>query len=225
MHDDLSLDEKVLLAAYDLENSGRTPFSAEDLVVAAWQKFPDAFGLEGHGGEYPDSNRVFTKIMGDKGLRGRGWLLKVGEKLYRLSEAGKSHARSRSEEDSTSPSRSSLTREQKDALRRLLQSKAVQKVKAGLHDSVIFLDACSFWDISARSSANTLSARLASVESMIKVVARLIEENRSLAFVHGDIAITTEDLQLLKRTHSFLLERFQDELAIIRKRKDDRKVR
>jgi hypothetical protein len=224
MREELSLDEKVLLSAYELERSNQTPFSAEDLVIAAWKKFPDAFGLEGYGNQYPDSNRVFTKIMGDKGLRGRGWLLKVGEKRYRLSEAGKAHARTRSVEDSSSPSRSSLSREQKEALRRLLQSRAVQKVKDGLHDTVIFLDACSFWDISARSSANTLSARLASVESMIEIVGKLIEENQSLAFVHGDIAITKEDQQRLKNTHEFLLDKFQSELAVIRKRKDDRKI-
>ncbi len=223
MSKELSLDEKVLLAAHDLEKNLKTPFSAEDLVIAAWKKFPDAFGLEGYGDQYPDSNRVFTKIMGDKGLRGRGWLFKVGEKLYQLSEAGKLYAQSIIEGERASPSRASLDRKQKDFLQRLLQSKAVQKVKNQNYDDVIFVDACSFWDISPRSTASTLAARLTSAESLISHVEKLIEENKSLALVHGGIAITPEDLTILKKTHEFLLEKFKNELIIIRSRKDDRK--
>ncbi|MGA2623156.1 MAG: hypothetical protein ABSF91_04820 [Bacteroidota bacterium] len=223
MSKELSLDEKVLLAAYDLEKNHKTPFSAEDLVIAAWKKFPDAFGLEGHGDEYPDSNRVFTKIMGDKGLRGRGWLLKVGEKLYQLSEAGKLYAESITEEENAPPSRSSLDRKQKDMIQHLLQSKAMQKVKNQGYDDVIFVDACSFWDISPRSTRNTLTARLTSTESLINRVKKLLAENKSLAIVHGGNAITVEDLTLLQKTHEFLIEKFQKELSIIRNRKDDRK--
>lgn len=224
MSKELSLDEKVLLAAYDLEINQKVPFSAEDLVIAAWRKFPDAFGLEGYGDEYPDSNRVFTKIMGDKGLKGRGWLLKVGEKLYQLSEAGKLYARSIMESGEGTAQRASLDRKQKDFLQRLLQSKVVQKIKNNNYDDVIFVDACSFWDISPRSTGSTLAARLASTESLIDYLKELISDNRSLALVHGGVAITSEDLMLLKKTHEFLLEKFQKELNIVRGRKDDRKV-
>ncbi len=96
--DRLSITEKLLLAAYELEESGRRPFSAEDLVVSAWQKFPDAFGLAGYRNStsslaYPDSNRVFAEIMGSKPIRKRGFLKKVGTKMYQLTEAGHEHAR------------------------------------------------------------------------------------------------------------------------------------
>ena len=223
MSKEMSLDEKVLLAAYALEKDNKTSFSAEDLVIAAWKKFPDAFGLAGYGLEYPDSNRVFTKIMGDKGLKGRGCLIKVGEKIYQLSEAGKLYAESITNANRPSPSRSSLTRKQKNYLQRLLQSKAVQKIKNDLYESIIFVDACSFWDISPRSTATSLTARLANVTSLIDLVEGLINENKSLAFIHGDAVFTVTDLELLKRTNDLLLEKFQKEVALIRKRKDDRK--
>ena len=67
----LSLAEEVLLAAEDLDLNGQSPLTAEDIVVAAWRKFPDSFSMEGHA-QYPDSNRVYTKLMGKKGLSGRG---------------------------------------------------------------------------------------------------------------------------------------------------------
>src|SRR2546422_184533 len=93
----LTVPEKLLLAASELEEKGLRPFSAEDLVVSAWRKFPDTFGLAGHRGEngqpaYPDSNRVFAEIMGSKPIRKRGMLEKVGSKMYQVTEAGREHA-------------------------------------------------------------------------------------------------------------------------------------
>ncbi len=37
---DCTLPEKILLAANQLEESGQSPFSAEALIVAAWQHYP-----------------------------------------------------------------------------------------------------------------------------------------------------------------------------------------
>ena len=41
-----TLPEKLLLAASHLEEAGQSPFSAEALIVSAWQKFPRTFGLK-----------------------------------------------------------------------------------------------------------------------------------------------------------------------------------
>jgi hypothetical protein len=219
----LSLEELVLLAAKELTEQGKISFSAEDLVIAAWKRFPDSFGLEGYGNVHPDSNRVFTKIMGAKGLRGRGWLLKTGEKLYQLSDGGRLYASTLSETGKGGPSRASLSRKEKMALRHLLDSKSVLKLKNGLQDEVVFGDACSFWDISPRSVASTLNDRVTFTVGLIDIAKQLLEENDSLAFVQGDVAITQDDLTILSRTHQFLLEKFQNELDIIRERKDDRR--
>lgn len=40
---DLTVHERLLLVAADLEKSGKRTFSAEDLVVASWKRFPDTF--------------------------------------------------------------------------------------------------------------------------------------------------------------------------------------
>ena len=69
--------------------SGQSPFSAEALIVAAWQKYPQTFGLKGYAEQYPDSNKVLTSIMGEKGLARRGWLVKMGQKLYALTREGR----------------------------------------------------------------------------------------------------------------------------------------
>ena len=86
MTDRLTVPQKLLLAALEARKKSPT-FTAEDLVVQAWKLYPDTFGLSGYGDRYPDSNRVLTNIMGTKGMRGKGWLRKVGEKQYRLTSA------------------------------------------------------------------------------------------------------------------------------------------
>src|SRR5579884_1378433 len=86
---ELTVPEKILLGAHALEEAGQSPFSAEALIVSAWQKFPQAFGLKGYAEQYPDSNKVLSSIMGEKGLAKRGWLAKMGQKLYALTREGR----------------------------------------------------------------------------------------------------------------------------------------
>src|SRR5271169_7200627 len=86
---EFTVPEKILLAADQLEKQGQSPFSAEALIVASWQKFPRTFGLKGYADQYPDSNKVLSCIMGNRGLARRGWLAKMGQKLYTLTREGR----------------------------------------------------------------------------------------------------------------------------------------
>src|SRR5262249_23339615 len=132
------------LAAYEIEEKGESQFSAEDLIVAAWRKFPQTFGLKGYTDQYPDSNKVLTSIMGEKGLARRGWLAKMGQKVYTLTREGK-HAVRRLLQGEESPpvERSSkLAREQEKLLLGLLANPAVEKFQQGLKLELTFADAC-----------------------------------------------------------------------------------
>src|SRR5437879_1547981 len=86
---EFTASEKILLAAHHLEERGMSPFSAENLIVAAWQEYPRTFGLKGYDEQFPDSNRVLSCIMGEKGLTKRGWLAKMGHKMYSLTRDGR----------------------------------------------------------------------------------------------------------------------------------------
>src|ERR1700676_2342071 len=86
---EFTVPEKILLAADQLEKQGQSPFSAEALIVAAWQQFPRTFGLKGYADQYPDSNKVLSSIMGVRGLANRGWRIKMGQKLYVLTREGR----------------------------------------------------------------------------------------------------------------------------------------
>src|SRR5215813_10682532 len=134
--DEFTVPEKILLAAESLDKEGQSPFSAEALIVASWQKFPRAFGLKGYADQYPDSNKVLASIMGERGLARRGWLSKVGQKLYALTREGRQAVRrlhradeSPAAESSTGPVK--LGREQERFLQALLASTALSKYREG----------------------------------------------------------------------------------------------
>lgn len=223
----LTVPEKLLLAASELEEKGLRPFSAEDLVVSAWRKFPDTFGLAGHRGEngqpsYPDSNRVFAEIMGSKPIRKRGMLEKVGSKMYQVTEAGREHAEHLLNRRATfSVQKASLPREVARELKRLFSSKAVEKVKSERNDDLTFYDACDYWRISPRSSAIELEGRFANLEKVIQSACKVVQR-KAASFDHGGHAFGRADLQVLLNVHSKLQEKFQEELRIIRKRTDER---
>lgn len=219
--------EKLLLAAYELEERNRRPFSAEDLVVTAWQKFPDAFGLAGYRSDdghlmYPDSNRVYAEIMGSKPIRRRGLLVKMGHKMYQLTEGGREHARFLLGSSSASGTeKSGLPRDVQQQLQRLLTSKAAGKVRNGRAEDLTFHDACVFWGISPRSSAIEFNGRVANFNRILEA-ARKTVEGKTATFEHGGKAYRARDLDDLMEVHQQLQTRFRKEIEVIQKRTDRR---
>ena len=226
----LSVSDKLLLAAYNLEEGGRRPFSAEDLVVTAWQKFPAVFGLSGYRDQqgqlrYPNSNRVFAEIMGSKPIRKRGFLIKVGDKMYQLTEGGREHARELLRSDMQSPhEKVALGRDTETHLKNLLASKAMEKVRNSRLDDMTFYDACAFWGITPMSSAIDLEGQIANFEKIVKSAREAIREEHLATFSHGGPPFGTQDLERLLEVNVLLQSKFQAELDVIRRRKDERKV-
>ena len=157
----ISIADKLLLAALEIEKNKKR-FSAEDLVVMAWKHFPRDFGLQGYLDDsgnpiYPNSNRIYAEIMGSKPLRKQGLLRKVGNKIYELTEAGRSKAQQISSiQINGSPSKLALAREIVEQIIKLFESKTVQKYRSGEKDQISFFDACGFWGITPRSNAKEL---------------------------------------------------------------------
>ncbi len=225
----LGIIDKLLIAAKDITDAGRATFSAEDLVVAAWERYPDAFGLAGHLDEsgtpkYPNSNRVYAEIMGSKPLRKQGLLRKVGNKLYRLTEAGRARAATAAHAgDYGSPKKLALARESVEQIRRLFESKAATKARAANIEDVSFFEACGFWGIGPQANSKDLSSRFAHIEAIIDTVMRALGGEKAASARHGAVPFTADDLRTLLYTHTALQERFASEITVIRSRKDERK--
>ena len=219
----LTVPEKILVCAKELADEKGT-FTAEDLVVRCWEKFSDTFGLQGYANRFPDSNRVLTNIMGGKGLRGKGWLRKVGEKRYQITEVGKQAA---SHIDMSGqgcgPLRGAfLTREAIEILSRLMDSRALQRFRLG--EDLTFSDLCSFWNVSARSNAYQLNVAIKESDAALQAAeGSLTKEGvQNLVLPGGAIPITRSDIASARALQNHLNERFCQELDVIRRRSDER---
>jgi hypothetical protein len=215
-----TLSEMILLAAHRLEEHGQSPFSAEELIVASWKQFPRAFGLKGYHEQYPDSNRVLSSIMGEKGLARKGWLVKMGQKLYALTKEGQRVVRRmvdgfNADEVDEEPTPARLPREQEKLVLGLLDSTAANKFLNKKSFELVFGDACRFWSIHENMSGEALDERLAVVEKTLAFVDRLAAKG-SLELGSRDIGAA--DVELLHDVHDHLLDRFSRHLNVWRSR-------
>jgi hypothetical protein len=226
----LSIVDKILISALEVENSGKARFSAEDLVVSAWKNFPNAFGLQGHLDDegrpvYPNSNRVYAEIMGSKPLRKQGLLQKVGNKMYKLTETGRNRARLLADVPKHKiPDKWSLAREKIEQVRRLHESKAARKVRSGNFNEISFFDACGFWGIRPRSSAKDLYSRFIHIENVLDEAIKAFGSRNMASSIHGRVPYTVDDIESLYHVHQILKEKFSEDIEFIKKRFDERKI-
>jgi len=225
----ISIADKLLISALSVEETKKR-FSAEDLVVAAWKHFPRDFGLQGYldnSGNpiYPNSNRVYAEIMGSKPLRKQGLLRKVGNKMYELTEVGRSKAQQISSvQINGSSSKWALARETVEQVIKLFESKTVQKYRSGNLDQISFFDACGFWGLTPRSNAKELWSQFAEIESVIDSVDNALGPDDIASQKHGSIPYSKEDINVLHSVHRTLQEKFCNEIELIKKRTDERKT-
>ena len=224
----LTVQDKLVLSAYYLQRDGHSPFTAEDLVVAAWRRYPDTFGLAGYKSSegtliYPDSNRVFAEIMGSKPVRKRGLLTKVGQKMYQLTEAGTHHATLLMHAPKSNASqKSGLARDMRHYLKRLMESRAMCKYREGRFEEITFFDVCAFYGISPRSSAIELDGQVANLLGVLDA-AKAATGDDTVTFQHDGKRYGENDIESLFAVHEFVHQKFKGELDIIRRRIDERK--
>jgi hypothetical protein len=220
-----TVPEKILLAAAQLEDSGQSPFSAEALIVTAWQKYPRSFGLKGFADQYPDSNKVLTSIMGEKGLARKGWLAKMGQKLYSLTREGRQVVRRLQQGEAAPPpapvvpSNSggpSLTRDQEKFLQALFGGTAWHKYREGRKAELTFADACRFWGITDSMHGDALDGRIEQLRiDLTGIEVRIGSAN---AVLSDGRSVTAEEISTLLDTHEFLAGRFARHLNLLRSR-------
>jgi hypothetical protein len=218
-----TVPEKILLAAWELEEKGQSPFSAEALIVASWQKFPRAFGLKGFSDQYPDSNKVLASIMGEKGLARRGWLVKMGQKLYALTREGKQVVRRLMSDGSEPPELSGpepvkFSRDQEKFLLGLLASSAVEKFQEGRKLEMTFADATRYWGITENMRGEALDAKINRLRASLADFDRMLGSTG--ATLSNGRSVGTDDIALLCDVHAYLEEKFSRHLTLLRNRRD-----
>lgn len=216
--DDFTVPEKILLAADTLDKAGQSPFSAEALIVASWQKFPKTFGLKGYTELYPDSNKILSSIMGEKGLARRGWLVKMGQKMYALTREGRTVVRRVTlEEDEPAPDNAvKLSRDQERFVVSLMESSACQKFEENRKADLTFADACRFWGITDSMKGEQLDARINEVDDRLAELDRQFSDADAL--LSNGRPLRAGDLRVLTNIHRYMEDRFDRHLNLLRSR-------
>jgi hypothetical protein len=214
----------ILIAAASLTDRNRS-FSAEDLVVRAWEIFPDKFGLQGYSEKFPDSNRVLTKLMGASGrLRKDGLIERIGEKRYRLTPAGmhaSAELTSRATGDGGDETRrlAQISREFLPILRRLITSPAFRKFRH--REALSFSDVAALLNISARSTANQLNTRRNEADAAVTAARSVLGSGRGRMPGMGE-DITSEQIETVANLLQQIDTQFKKEFDVIRARSHER---
>jgi hypothetical protein len=218
--EDFTVPEKILLAADSLDQEGQSPFSAEALIVVSWQKFPKTFGLKGYVEQYPDSNKILSSLMGEKGLAKRGWLVKMGQKLYALTREGRQVVRrvllGEEEEEQPPAAVMRLQRELERFVLALLDSSAVQKFEDNRKAELTFADACRFWGVTENMKGDQLDAKLELVQTNLTELDRLSSD--ADAQLSSGRLMTAGDVRVLTNIHRYMEDRFDRHLNLLRSR-------
>ena len=214
--DDFTVPEKILLAAENLEKQGQSPFTAEMLIVASWQKFPGTFGLKGFTEKYPDSNKILSSIMGEKGLARRGWLVKMGQKLYAMTREGRNVVRRvMMEEEEPAPAGTTqrMGRDHERFLKVLFDSTAVQKFEDNRKADLSFADACRFWGVTENMKGEQLDEMLEDVERTLAELDRMLADTDSE--MSGGRVVQAGDIRVLTNIHRYMQDRFERHLNLL----------
>lgn len=219
-----TIAQLVLMAGSKLEVQGHMPFSAEALIVASWHISPKAFGLKGFAEQYPDSNRVLSVIMGERGLARQGLLEKVGVKLYTLSERGRKLVARLESPDTEEPlekvkkeTKKKMTKDMERFLERVTASLALTRYRTGAKRDITFRDACDFWGVVDRADIAAVQAAARRMPGTLSQIEQVFEGDK-LQLSNGR-QVSREEMQTLTDLHDFVTEQFSRHLNIVRPKK------
>lgn len=183
---EMTLSRVILRAAATLP----AEFGESDLVLAAWKLDPGAFGLRGFEDQYPDSREVRWRLMGNRGLAGRGLLERRGIDRYALTPFGRLAASDSADGQTKQtgrpkfhPDRTRFGRE----IDRLLGTRAYSRFASGWAATITWPDAVAFWGGESHlfRRMNTAAKAIAGAAGGIRVDGRDVtaEEVQRLANV------------------------------------------
>jgi len=218
----IDLRRQLLVAALALahEDLG-AEMTFEQLLVEAWSRNPQAFGLRGFETKYPDSERLHRELdsrgKGQGGLVGQGLLEKVRPRVYRLTPQGMQLAAA--DADHGDPGvRERVDRRLEAEVTRLISSNAFRKWLRDPAEPRSFREAGQFWRVSPGTPPQVIQERLTAVTSVLKTAHSALDRagsDAALAGRGGGLLFTSEDLARCEEFHAVLIERFAGDLDVL----------
>ena len=214
------LREKVLLAALEFTGGDlRKSFTAEDLLMKAWERDPLSWGLRGYEQQHPDSEKIRVEIDRANvkgGMVGLGLFEKVRQRTYRLTPAGLLAASEIKEADPNT--RIMAERTLANAIKDILSHPVFISWTKDSATPKYFRDAGHFWGIAPGTPPSVISARIRDVDQTLGKAAALLDERgtEEVAERHGTVLFDRTDIKRAQEFHATLKERFASDLATLR---------
>ncbi len=215
----LGLREQVLLAATECcQGDCNKSFTAEELLVRAWERNKQAWGLRGYEEVYPDSAKLFKELdahAGKQGIVGSGKLEKLHHRVYRLTPAGLATASSLRPGDPIA--REKAGRKLQEVIKQILEHPIFRKWIQDHTQPKHFRDAGHFWGIAPGMPSKTVRDRLGFVEGTL-IAARDFLDTSGVDEVteqRGKILFQREDIDRALEFQVALKQRFARDLRLL----------
>lgn len=217
----LTAAQEILFGAMDLDTDGKAEFSEWDLTVATWMRNPNRFGCRGYETQYPDHKRVMMEIMGttkkENPIR-RGWIKKVKQNTYGLTNLGRTEADRLSRIGKTGLTSPRSPQAIYDAVAPLYKSSVFRKHSKNKEEPRMWLGAASFLQLTS-SDPQHLCDRLNATESAIENAVTWMDENNTNVIRRGVTgsgeAISRQNLKQLRDFFDTIKHRFFDQIKVI----------
>lgn len=187
----LTKPQKLLAVMSDLCHGKSRALPYEDIVVKAFEQYPDDFQLRGYP-QYPDSSDVHKPLYEMK----RRGLVRAANKTFELTAQGLEAARGLSHSEASDKNR--LTKPEEQEINRIINSAAFRFFRTGKASAILDTDFYEYLGVTVRTGKGDFQGRLSNVQQAV----RAHSEKR-----HDQ---TSETLAYL---HEFLIDKFKEEIV------------
>jgi hypothetical protein len=219
-----SLREQVLLAGLDCSGGYlEKTFTSEDLLVAAWKRDRLAWGLRGYEREFPDNDKIHKELDGrgaragsaSTGIVSKGLLLRVRQRIYRLTPAGFAAA---AEVVGAEPeTRGKAERVIADAVGAILCHSVLRSWLKDRGSPKYFRDAGHFWGVAPGTPPKVIQSRILDIDRTLEKALSLLDAGGvdEIAGRHGKALFDRTDIKRAMNFQAALKERFAKDLATL----------
>jgi hypothetical protein len=186
----LSKPQKILAVMYDLCHGDAAALQYEDIVIAAFKRYPEDFQLRGYP-QYPDSSDVHKPLYEMK----QQGLLRSANKTFELTARGIEVAERLVHSERESKDR--LTKLEETEINRVVTSAAFNLFREGRKEAILDTDFYEYLGVTVRTTRANCLGRLSNVEHAIGAHEKKRADNLS---------------PVLRSLHEFLLSKFKAEI-------------
>lgn len=186
----VSKPQKILSVMFELSSGESRPLQYEDIVVMAFQRYPEDFQLRGYP-QYPDSSDIHKPLYSMK----RDGLVRSANKSFILTPRGLDVARNLVGAPDTARDR--LTKPEENEINRILKSQAFILFQQGDSSRILDTDFYEYLGVSVRTQKGDFRGRIATVEQAL--AAHRAKRNDAVSAV-------------LTRLHQWVATRFSEEI-------------